>query len=445
MKSPEIKLSEHFSYRKLLRFVMPSIMMMVFLSIYCVVDGFFVANYAGKLEFAALNFVLPYLTAVWAIGLMIGAGGSALVAKTIGEGRHVTANRIFSMLVYTTIILGVVLGGLVSMNLPQILSFFGATPELAILCTSYGRIILFAAPLCMLQCAFQNLFVAAEKPKIGMYVIIMAGLINIVLDYIFIVHFGMGLNGAAIATAISQVSGGLFPLIYFARKNTSLLRLGKAKFNPAALAQTFTNGFSEFMTNVASSVVVVAYNYQLMKYIGTTGIVAFGTILYVMYSFYAIYGGYCIGSAPIFSYNYGAKNTDELKNMTGKSLKIIAVLGICMFVLAEVFAAPLAHIFVGADNDALNITVNGLRIFALSFAIGGFNIFGSAFFTALNNGVVSAIIAFFRTLVFEVSCVMLLPLLFGVNGIWFSVVIAEILALIIAAFFFVRMRPRYEY
>ncbi len=445
MKSDEIKLGEHFTYAKLFKFTLPSVTMMVFLSIYCVVDGFFIANYAGKAEFAALNIILPQLMMVWAVGLMIGTGGSALVAKTLGERNHIKANNIFSMLTYITVLIGLVLGFIVKLKLKHIVLFFGATTELAEFAFRYGNIILWAAPFCMLQNAFQSFFVAAEKPKMGLYVIVAAGIINMVLDYIFIVPFKMGLEGAAIATTISQFAGGLFPLIYFARNNDSLLKLGKTKFYISDLFKTITNGSSEFMSNIAASIVTIVYNYQLLKYVGTNGVVAFGIILYIMYTFYAIYIGYSMGSAPIFSYNYGAKNSDELKNMTSKSLKIIAILGFLMFTFAEIFARPLSQIFVGENSELLNFTVNALRIFAISFVIGGFNIFGSAFFTALNNGVVSAVISFLRTLVFEIAAVILLPLVFGVNGIWYSIIIAEIMALIVTGVFFIGLRKRYNY
>ncbi len=445
MKSGEIKLSEHFTYKKLFRFTFPSITMMIFLSIYCVVDGFFVANFAGKPEFAALNIVLPLLMTIWAVGLMIGTGGSALIAKTLGEGEPLKANNIFSMLTYAAILIGVVLGFIASLKLKNLVLFFGATPELADLCVKYGHIILWATPFCILQNVFQIFFVTAEKPKMGLYVIVAAGIINMILDYIFIVPFKMGLEGAALATAISQFAGGFFPLVYFARKNGSLLKLGRAEFRSRDLFKTITNGSSEFMSNVAASIVTIVYNYQLLKYVGTSGVVAFGVILYIMYIFYAVHIGYSMGSAPIFSYNLGAKNSYELKNMTSKSLKIIMILGILMFVSAEIFAKPLSRIFVGDNAELLDFTVRGLRIFAISFIFGGLNIFGSAFFTALNNGVVSAIISFMRTLVFEIAAVMLLPLLFGVYGIWASVIVAEIMAMTVAGFFFIKLKKRYGY
>lgn len=445
MQFSEIKLSDHFTYRKLFRFVFPSIMMMVFLSIYCIVDGLFVSNYAGKTPFAALNLVFPVIMALGAIGLMIGTGGSALVGKTLGEGKDEKANKIFSMLIYVTIIFGILLATFGILNIHQIVLKLGATAEMVDFCVKYATVVLCALPFCMLQNVFQSFFVTAEKPKIGLFVIVLAGVMNIILDYIFIVPLNMGLVGAAIATAVSQFIGGFIPVLYFARKNSSLLKLGKTEFNLPDLSKTMVNGSSEFMSNISSSIVTAIYNYQLLKYVGEDGVAAYGTMMYIMFIFFAVYMGFCIGSAPLFSFNYGANNTDELKNLTGKSLKIIAVLGLSMTLIAEIFANPLSRIFVGYDAELLSFTVHGLKIFALCFIVGGFNVFGSAFFTALNNGVVSAIISILRTLVFEVICVLMLPLILGVDGIWISVLVAETLALCVSAGVFVKMRKRYKY
>lgn len=446
MKSDEIKLSDHFTYKKLFKFVLPSITMMVFLSIYCIVDGLFVSNYAGKLPFASLNLVFPVIMALGAIGLMIGTGGSALVGKTLGEGKSQKANEIFSMLIYLTIILGIILAIFGILYIQPIIIKLGATLEMIDFGTKYASIVLCALPFCMLQNVFQSFFVTAEKPKIGLYVILLAGFANIILDYIFIVPLNMGLTGAAVATAISQFAGGIIPIIYFTNKNNnSLLKLGKSKFNISALNKTMLNGSSEFMTNISSSIVTAIYNYQLLKYVGEDGIAAYGTMMYIMFIFFAIYMGFCIGSAPLFSYNYGAKNINELKNITGKSLKIITILGLLMTLFAEIFAYPLSKIFVGYDTELLNFTVHGFKIFALCFIVGGFNVFGSAFFTALNNGIISAIISFLRTIVFETSCVLILPILFGVDGIWISVLIAETLALCVSSIFFLKMRKQYAY
>lgn len=445
MQSDIIKLSDHFTYTKLTRFVLPSITMMVFLSIYCIVDGLFVSNYAGKIPFAALNLVFPLIMALGAIGLMIGTGGSALVGKILGEGNRERANKIFSMLIYATIVFGIILAALGILRIHPIVLKLGATPDMVDFCIKYATIVLCALPFCMLQNVFQSFFVTAEKPKIGLFVIVLAGMTNIILDYIFIVPLNMGLVGAAIATAISQFIGGFIPIIYFARKNNSLLKLCKTKFYAYDLGKAMVNGSSEFMSNISSSIVTVIYNYQLLKYVGEDGVAAYGTMMYIMFIFFAVYMGFCIGIAPVFSFNYGAKNSYELKNLTRKSLTIIAGLGILMTLIAEVFAQPLSEIFVGYDTELLDFTVHGFKIFALCFIIGGFNIFGSAFFTALNNGIISAAISFLRTLVFETVCVLMLPIILGIDGIWLSVIVAEILALCITTIFFVKMKKRYGY
>lgn len=445
MKKQEIKLSEHFTYKKLFRFVFPSIIMMVFLSIYSIVDGLFVSNFVGKLEFASLNFIFPIVMGLGAIGLMIGTGGSALVGKLLGENNPKKANEIFSMLIYATIILGILLGVITNLFLPTVAIKLGATDKMFDFCIKYGSILLYALPFYMLQNIFQSFFITAEKPKLGLAVTIIAGFTNVILDYIYIVVLKYGIVGAALATAISQFIGGIIPIIYFARRNDSLLKLTTCKLYFKEFLFVLVNGSSEFMTNIALSVVTVLYNCQFLKYTGENGVAAYGTIMYIMFIFSAVYIGYSMGVAPLFSYNYGAKNDLELKNLTSKSLKIIGTVGILMFISAEILAYPLTKIFVGYDLELLKFTIQGFRLFALSFIIGGFNIFGSAFFTALNNGVVSATISFLRTLVFETTCVLTLPVIFGITGLWCSVTVAEFLALIISTVFFVKMRKRYRY
>mgnify|MGYP003100111325 CR=1 FL=1 len=445
MMQNNIKLSEHFTFSKIFKFTLPSVTMMVFLSIYSIVDGFFVSNFVGKIPFASLNLVFPLIMLMGAIGLMIGTGGSAFVAKTIGQGNREKANKIFSMLIYAVIILGSLLGAACILCLRSIVLKLGATPDMLDFCIQYATIILSALPFFMLQSVFQSFFVAAEKPKIGLYVIVMAGITNIILDYVFIVPFNLGLKGAALATALSQLIGGLIPIFYFARKNNSLLKLGATKFYRKEFIKVIINGSSEFMSNISASIVSAIFNYQLLKYVGEDGVAAYGTIAYFLFIFYAVYMGYCIGISPVISYNYGAKNTDELKSITKKSLKIVAVLGLLMTFSAEFLATPLSKIFVGYDSNLLAFTVSGFKIFAISFIFGGFNVFCSAFFTALNNGVISAAISFLRTLVFESTAVLTLPLVFGVNGIWSSVIVAEIMALGFSTLCFVALRKRYKY
>ncbi len=441
----KIQLSEHFTYKKLLRFTLPAIIMMIFTSIYSVVDGVFVSNFVGKTPFAAINLIYPVMMILGAVGLMFGAGGSALVAKTLGEGEHEKANRIFSLIIYVAIGCGVVFSVLGWFLIPSVSSALGAEGEMLECCVLYARILFITFTAFMLQMAFQVLLVTAEKPQLGLFFTVVAGVSNIVLDYVFIVVFHWGLAGAAIATAVGQIFGGIGPLIYFACKNSSLLRLTKTKFDGGALARTCFNGSSEMMSNLASSIVNMLYNYQLMRFIGEDGVAAYGVIMYMNFIFTGIFFGFSMGSSPIVSYHYGAKNEDELKSLFRKSLTLVGIAGICLITLALVFARPLASIFVGYDADLLDLTSHGFRLYSLAFLFIGFNIYGSAFFTALNNGLISAIIAFSRMLVFETLSVLILPMILGINGIWFAVVIADILALVVTTTFLVKFRHRYHY
>lgn len=442
----KIQLSEHFTYNKLLRFVFPSIVMMIFTSIYSVVDGLFVSNFVGKTALASINLILPFLMGLSALGFMIGTGGSAIVAKTLGEGDPKRANSYFSMLVYVTAIGGIILALLGMLLVPSVASLLGAEGELLSNCILYGRINFISLPAFMLQNVFQSFFVTAEKPKLGLAVIITAGVTNMILDLLFVGILGFGLAGAAVATVCGEMIGGLFPVFYFFRKNSSLLRLGKTQFNGRILLQTCVNGSSELMTNLSSSIVNSLYNIQLMKFAGENGVAAYAAIMYVNFIFIAIFLGYSIGSAPIISYHYGAGNHGELKNLYKKSLQLVGSWGILLFILAQLLATPLAKLFVGYDSTLLAMTQTGFHIYSLVYIINGFNIFGSSFFTALSNGIVSAVISFLRTLVFQIGAVLILPIVFGgINGIWSSVTVAELLTLCITITFFVRQRRKYHY
>ncbi len=441
----EIQLSEHFSYRKLLRFTLPSIVMMVFSSVYSVVDGIFVSNFVGKTPFAAINLIMPFLMMFGALGFMLGTGGSALVAKTLGEGNQEKANKIFSMLVYLLIGTGICLAAIGVFYIRDISVWLGADGNMIEDCVTYALFILPVLPAFILQNAFQAFLVTAERPNMGLVITVVAGLTNIFLDYLFIVVFGWGLKGAALATAISQSIGGIVPLVYFALPNKSLLRLTKYYFDGKALLKVCTNGSSELVTNISMSVVTMLYNYQLMKYIGENGVAAFGVIMYVTFIFISVFLGYSIGSAPIVSYHYGAQNHSELKSLLRKSMAIIAVLGIALTGLAEALASPLASVFVGYDMELFDLTRRAFMLYSLSFLIAGFNVYASAFFTALNNGIISAGISFSRTLLFEAGAVLLLPLMFGIDGIWCSIVVAEIAALILSIIMLAIYRKKYNY
>ncbi len=440
-----IQLSEHFTVSKLLKFVTPSIIMMIFTSIYGVVDGFFVSNFVGKTQFAAVNLIMPFIMAVVTVGFMLGTGGSALVAKTLGEGDESKAKKYFSMIVYTSLIGGIILSVISFFLVRPIAVLFGAEGELLEYSVLYAHILVFSLPMFMLQNVFQVFFVTAEKPHLGLYVIISAGVTNMILDFLFIAVFHFGLAGAAVATAIGETVGGLVPMIYFARPNSSRLKLVRTKPEWKALGQACFNGSSELMTNLSASVVNMLYNFQLMKFAGQDGIAAYGVIMYVNFIFIAIFIGFSIGSSPIIGYHYGAENNDELKSLLKKSLMIIATISLALTVFAELLSSPLAKIFVSYDENLFAMTRDGYRLYTLSYLICGFNIWGSAFFTALNNGFMSATISFLRILVFQIICLLLLPAIFDVNGIWISIVVAEFLAVSVTATLIIKNRKKYQY
>lgn len=440
-----IQLSDHFTVRKLLHFTLPSIGMMLFTSIYGVVDGFFVSNFVGKTSFAAVNFIVPFLMFLGAVGFMFGSGGSALVSKTMGEGDRDRANRVFSLLVYTSIISGVALTVLGFFLMRPIASALGAEGELLENSMTYGRIILAALPAYIIHLEFQNFFVTAERPQLGFLSTAVSGVTNIVLDALLVAVFPLGLVGAATATAVSQVIGAVIPLVYFFRPNTSLLRLRRTVWDGRALGRACANGFSELVGNLSLHLVGMLYNLQLMKYAGESGVAAYGVLLYINTVFLSVFFGYTIGTAPIVGYHYGAQNHTELKGLLKKSIGVIGAASVAMFLLAQIFATPLSMIFVGYDTELLDMTRHGLRVYAFSFLFVGFGYFTPGFFTALNDAVTSATISMLRTLVAQIAAVMLLPLAFGLDGIWASVVAAEIMAMTMAIISLIAKRNKYHY
>lgn len=440
-----IQLSEHFNYRKLIKFTMPTIIMMIFTSVYGIVDGIFVSNCVGSEAFAAINLIMPALMILGGVGFMIGTGGSAIVSKTIGEGEKEKANEYFSMLIYLLIILGVILTVIGIAFIEPIARMLGAEGQMLSDCIIYGITILVALTAFLLQNAFQSFLVVAEKPAMGLIISIIAGVTNMLLDFLFIYVWKMGVFGAALATAISQVLGGMIPFIYFIRKNDTPLQLVKTKFKWKVIGKACTNGSSEMLTNISMSIVNILYNMQLLKYAGSDGIVAYGIIMYVGFIFVGTYVGYAVGSAPIISYHFGADNKEELKNLFKKSLKLIGITSFVMTILAEISAKPLASIFVSYDRNLLDMTIIAIRLYSISYIISGFNIFASSFFTALNDGLVSAIISFLRTLVFQVLAILIFPAIWELNGIWLAIVFAEILSLIVSIIFLIKNRKKYQY
>ena len=440
-----IQLSDHFNYRKIIRFTLPSIAMMIFTSIYGVVDGLFVSNFAGKTGFAAINFILPVLNILGTFGYMFGAGGSALISKTLGEGKREKANQFFSMFVYLSIALSVLMAVLGFAFMRPLSQWLGAEGQLLEDCVLYGRIFILALPAWILLYEFQLFFVTAEKPQLGLVVTVAAGVTNIVLDAVFIIVFKWGLAGAAAASALSQVVGGVFPLVYFGRPNSSILRLTKPIWDMKAILKGCTNGSSELMSGIASSFVGILYNVQLLNYAGENGVAAYGVMMYLSMIFASTFLGYCNGIAPVIGYHYGAQNHGELKSLLKKSLTIMGICSAGMLLLSEILATPISKIFVGYDQALLELTIHGFRIFSFSFLFMGLGIFGSSFFTALNNGLISALISFLRVLVFQMGAVLLLPMFFDVDGIWMSVAIAELIAAVISITFIAALRKKYRY
>lgn len=441
-----IQLSDHFTYGRLLRFTLPSMIMMVFTSIYGMVDGFFISNFVGRTPFAAINLIYPMFMIIGSVGMMLGAGGTAVIGKTLGEGKRELANKYFSMVVYVVLAFGVFSAIIALFLLRTVTQALGAEGEMLENCVKYGRILCPALPFLMIQFSTQSFFVVAEKPKLGLVATLLGGGTNMVLDALFVAVFKWGLQGAAAATAISQLVTAGFALIYFSRKNTSLLKLTlKTKIYGKTLLNVCTNGSSEMVTNIAASIVTIVYNTQLMKYFGENGVAAYGVVMYVNFIFAAIYFGYAMGCSPVLSYHYGANNTDELKNLLKKSLTMIGIAGVLMLIISRIASPMLVKIFVGYDAELYNLTCHAFKIYSFAFLIMGYSVFGSSFFTALNNGGVSAAISFIRTFIFETGSVLLLPIIFGSDGIWGAVVAAEIAAAIVTTAFLAANRKKYNY
>lgn len=440
-----ISLSDHFTYKKLIKFTLPTIVMMIFTSIYGVVDGLFISNVVKGNAFASVNLIMPVIMIIGTIGFMFGTGGSAMISKTLGEGDNGKANRYFSMLVYLEIILGIVFTIIGLIFLEPIAILLKATKDMLPDCLTYGRILLIGMTAFILQNSFQSFLVAAEKPGFGLVISIISGITNMILDFLFIYVFRWGVAGAAIATITSQFVGAIIPMIYFARKNKSPLKLGKTKFELSPILKTCANGSSEMVTNLSMSLVNILFNMQLMGLVGSNGVSAYGIIMYVGFLFVGTYVGYSVGSAPIISYHYGAGNKEELKGLLKKSLKLLGITAIVMTILAELFAKPLASIFVSYDKELLDLTITALRLYSLSYIVSWFNIYASSFFTALNDGFVSALISFARTLVFQTIVILILPKIIGIDGIWLSVLVAELLSLIVSIICFIKNKKKYEY
>ncbi len=445
MPKNTIQLSDHFTYGKLFRFTLPSIVMMIFTSIYGVVDGLFVSNFVGKTAFAAINLIMPPVMIVGGVGFMIGTGGTALVSRVLGEGKRDLANRYFTMMILVTVLMGTTLSAIGIALMEPVAQFLGATDAMLADCVLYGRICTGFSTAFMLQNLFQSFLIAAEKPKLGLAATVAAGITNMVLDALFIAVFHWGVAGAAIATGISQCVGGILPIFYFAFPNSSLLRLSKTRLELHTILMACGNGSSEMMNSIASSFIGMLYNFQLLKYAGEDGVSTYGVLMYVNFCFAAIFIGYSVGSAPVVGYHFGANNRPELQNMLRKSTFLMGTGGIVLTLAAQVLANPLARIFVGYDAGLFAMTMHAFRLYSFAFLFMGFNIFASSFFTSLSNGAVSAAIAFLRTLVFQTITVLTLPLLFDLDGIWWAMSTSEVFAFVISGVFLFANAKRYGY
>ena len=441
----EIQLSDHFSYGRLIRFVIPSVVMLIFTSIYGVVDGLFVSNFVGKTPFAAVNIIFPLMMILGGVGFMLGTGGTAIVAKTLGMGDKERANEYFTFIIAFTGGIGIAMAILAIIFIRPMAILLGAEGDMLEYAVRYGRIVLMGMPFFMLQNSFQNFFITAEKPKLGLAVTVAAGVTNMLLDALFIAVFKWGIEGAAAATALSQFVGGIVPILYFSAKNSSTLRFCPTRGYWRMLLEACINGSSELLSNISSSVVTILYNYQLLRFAGEDGVAAYGAIMYVAFIFISIFIGFVIGIAPIISFHFGAENTDELKSLRKKSVNVVVLTGVAMTLIALALSIPLCKLFVGYDEGLYAIMFRGFIIYAFSYILTGFNIFGSSFFTALNNGVVSAIISFLRTLVFQISAILILPEIFMLDGVWFSVIACEIASAVVTVAFLVAKQKKYNY
>lgn len=441
----KIELSEHFTYQKLIRFTLPSIFMMIFTSIYGVVDGFFVSNYVGANAFASVNLIMPVIILLSAVGFMVGTGGNALVSMILGQQDEKRASEVFSMLIYILIIVGIIVSIIMAIMMPRVARLLGATDAMMGDAVLYGRISMVSLTFFMLQTSFQSLMITAARPNFGLYITIMAGVTNMILDMVFVGILGLGVSGAAWATVSSEIVGGVTPFIYFISPNKSKLHLVKTRFEYKSILKVLSNGASEFMTIISSSFVNMLYNIQLIRIVGENGVAAFGVIMYINFIFTGILFGYAFGSSSIVSYHYGSGNYKELQNLFSKSVRIITVASIISFSLAQIFAVILVRIFFGYSMELIEMTVSGFRLFSFSYLILGFNGYASSLFTALNNGRVSAIIAFGRTLVFQCLSILILPQIFGLNGVFSAVISAELLSVIVSTYFIRKYRYEYKY
>lgn len=441
----DIKLSDHFTYTRLIRFVLPTVAMTVFSSVYGIVDGYFVSNFAGKSAFSGINLIMPYIMIVASLGFVFGTGGSALVGKTLGEGKDGKASELFSMFVYVTMITGVIIAVAGAASMERVAYLCGARGELLKCASRYGRISMVSITAFMLQMEFQCFFITAEKPRMGFWMTFMSGVINILLDYVLVGLLGYGLDGAAWATVSSELAGGFVPVAYFAVRKDLPIRLVSFRFDPRSLFKGIYNGMSEFIGSITASFVSMLYNFQLLKFAGEDGVAAYGVMMYVEMIFMSVFFGYCMGTAPVVSFCYGADNRQEMSNVYRKSLTVIGLTSALMCGLSLAMAGPLSELYVGYDRGLYELTVRGFMIFSFVYLFSGIGCFGSSFFTALNNGLISAILSVMRTVVFQIIMVLILPRFFGIDGIWLSLPVAELASALLSVVMLLCFGTRYGY
>lgn len=444
----KIQLSDHFTYSRLFKFVLPSIVMMVFTSLYSVVDGLFVSNCVGSNALASINIIYPLVMIIASFGFMLGTGGGAVISRTLGQGEDKKAKEYFSMLIIVDVIIGLILSIICIIFIEPIAYLLGANDTLIHDCVIYGRILLVGTTFFMLQNAFQTFFIVAEKPHFGLILTIICGVINMFLDFLFVYVFQWDIAGAGLATIIGYIIGGTIPLIYFLNKNNnSKLKLIKTKFYPRVLIHSSINGMSEMLTNVSMSIITMLYNLQMMKLVGEDGVSSITIIMYVNFVFVSMFIGFSIGTAPIISFNYGADNHAELKNMFSKSIKIIAITSVAMLILAEILSKPLVSLFVGNIDNAFlfEMTIHGFRLYSIAFLMCGINIYSSSFFTALGNGLLSAIISILRSFLLQAIMIIVLPIFLQIDGIWLSVVFSESITAIVSIILLIYNRKKYRY
>lgn len=451
MKKERIHLSDHFTFKKLIRFTLPMILMMFFTSIYWIVDGFFIANFAGQNEFAGVNLIFPVIMLVACVGFIFGSGGGALISKKLGEGKQDEANKTFSLITYVTFGVGISVSIIFFFLVPEITEGFAkinsveTTPEMIEAATTYGRIMIVGVSLFIMQSYFHSIFAVNETNLHGFFFTLAGGLTNMLMDYLLIGVFKLNVTGAAFASLSGMLIASVGPVIYFIFHKNNLIYLGKSKWSWSDIVKTLTNGSSEFVANVSGNVVTLVLNIQLLKYIGQNGVVAYGIISYVSFLFFSIFIGYSVSITSTIGYNYGAQNKEELTNILNRSFVLLEIIGAAMFIFSIALAGPFAHLFTDGDPEMIALAKRAMRLYSICYLFTGFSMFGSSFFTGLNNGLVSALISFCRTLVFELGFVFLLPLLFKTDGIWLSIVVAEIFSMIMTISFMFALRKKYGY